>query len=91
MNCPFVFAWQIRQANIFYDLSSRANTLLMLLIMEHRGFPSVRKNGSQPMMLDMVLKKTIRPALRRAGTSSKVIGWHSFRHSLATNLRSLGG
>ena len=52
-------------------------------------FPSLRKNGSQPLQPDMVLKKAIRPALLRAGVN-KVIGWHSFRHSLATNLRSLG-
>jgi len=52
-------------------------------------FPSLRKNGSQPLQPDMVLKKTIRPALIKAGVR-KVIGWHSFRHSLATNLRSLG-
>ena len=38
----------------------------------------------------MVLRKIIRPALVRAGVENKVIGWHSFRHSLATNLRSLG-
>jgi integrase len=53
-------------------------------------FPSLRKNGTQPMLPDMMLKKTIRPALERAGVTDKVIGWHSFRHSLATNLRSLG-
>ena len=53
-------------------------------------FPSLRLNGTQPLMPDMVLKKFIRPALRRAGITEKVIGWHSFRHSLATNLRSLG-
>jgi hypothetical protein len=41
-------------------------------------------------MPDMVLKKTIRPALERAGIKDKVIGWHSFRHSLATNLRAAG-
>ena len=41
-------------------------------------------------MPDMVLKKIIRPALLRAGITDKVIGWHSFRHSLAANLRSLG-
>ena len=41
-------------------------------------------------MPDMVLKKVIRPALERAGITNKIIGWHSFRHSLATNLRSLG-
>ena len=35
-------------------------------------------------------QKSIRPALERAGITGKVIGWHSFRHSLATNLRSLG-
>ena len=38
----------------------------------------------------MVLKKIIRPALIRAGVHGKVIGWHSFRHSLATNLRAAG-
>lgn len=53
-------------------------------------FPSLRMNGTQPLMPDMVLKKAIRPALTRAGITGKVIGWHSFRHSLATNLRSLG-
>lgn len=53
-------------------------------------FPSVRKNGTQPLTPDMVLKKIIRPALKRANITCKVIGWHSFRHSLATNLRSLG-
>ena len=53
-------------------------------------FPSQRMNGTQPLQPDMVLKKIIRPALVRAGVKGKVIGWHSFRHSLATNLRSLG-
>jgi len=53
-------------------------------------FPSLRMNGTQPLMPDMVLKKAIRPALVRAGITGKVIGWHSFRHSWATNLRSLG-
>jgi site-specific recombinase XerD len=38
----------------------------------------------------MVLRNIIRPALVRAGVQGNVIGWHSFRHSLATNLRSLG-
>lgn len=53
-------------------------------------FPSVRLNGKKPVTPDMVLKKSIRPALLRAGITDKVIGWHSFRHSLATNLRAAG-
>lgn len=53
-------------------------------------FPSERLNGQKPLTPDMVLKKTIRPALERAGVQGKVIGWHSLRHSLATNLRAAG-
>ena len=53
-------------------------------------FPSQRLNGNVLVSPDMVLKKVIRPALVRAGITGKVIGYHSFRHSLATNLRSLG-
>lgn len=53
-------------------------------------FPSIRLNGKKPVTPDMVLKKTIRPALERAGIRDKVIEWHSFRHSLATNLRAAG-
>jgi len=53
---------------------------------------SYRCDGTdlQPLTPDIVLRKIIRPALVRAGITGKVIGWHSFRHSLATNLRSLG-
>jgi len=39
---------------------------------------------------DNLLKRYIRPALERAGIVGKVIGWHNFRHSLATNLRAMG-
>ncbi len=53
-------------------------------------FPSKRLHGKKPVSPDMVLKKIIRPALNRAGIEDKVIGWHSFRHSLATNLRAAG-
>jgi site-specific recombinase XerD len=38
----------------------------------------------------MILQKVIRPAANEAGITGKVIGWHTFRHSLGTNLRSLG-
>ena len=52
-------------------------------------FPSIRKNGAQPLTPDMLLKRIIRPAAETAGIKKR-IGWHTFRHSLATNLRSLG-
>jgi site-specific recombinase XerD len=53
-------------------------------------FPSTRHKGNKPIGPDSLLKKNIRPALARAGIVGKQIGWHSFRHSLATNLRTLG-
>jgi integrase len=37
----------------------------------------------------MVLKRHIRPALKRLGITKK-IGWHSFRHGMATLLRQCG-
>jgi integrase len=53
-------------------------------------FPSTRLNGKRPVSPDTLLKKVIRPAAARAGIKGKRIGWHSFRHTLATNLRALG-
>ncbi len=52
-------------------------------------FPSIRMNGTQPLTPDMLLKRMIRPAAEAAGIRKRV-GWHTFRHSLATNLRALG-
>jgi integrase len=52
-------------------------------------FPSIVKNGSQPIQPDMILKRHIRPALKRIGVAKR-IGWHSFRHGLATVLRQKG-
>ena len=53
-------------------------------------FPSARHKGKRPLSPDSILAKSIRPALAKEGIVGKRIGWHSFRHSLATNLRSLG-
>lgn len=53
-------------------------------------FPSIRENGTVPVWPDVILKKVIRPAAERAGIHGKRIGWHTFRHSLGTNLRALG-
>jgi integrase len=53
-------------------------------------FASLRLKGAKPLGPDNLLKRYIRPALQRAGIVGKVIGWHNFRHSLATNLRAMG-
>jgi integrase len=52
-------------------------------------FPSIAKNGKQPISPDMILKRHVRPALERIGVTKK-IGWHSLRHGLATMLRQQG-
>ena len=52
-------------------------------------FPSIQKNGTQPVQPNMILKRHIRPALERIGVQKK-ISWHSFRHGLATMLRQKG-
>ena len=53
-------------------------------------FASIRLKVKKPMGPDNLLKRYIRPAIKRAGIVGKVIGWHNFRHSLATNLRAMG-
>lgn len=52
-------------------------------------FPSIQKNGSQPVQPDMILKRHIRPVLEEMGVK-KTIGWHSFRHGLSQFLRQRG-
>ena len=51
-------------------------------------FPSVQKNGGQAISPDSILKREIRPALQRIGVN-KQVGYHTFRHTLATLLGSL--
>lgn len=51
-------------------------------------FPSIRKNGLQPLTPDMILKRHIRPVLAEVGVKKR-IGWHSFRHGLGTMLRQV--
>jgi integrase len=52
-------------------------------------FPSIAKNGAQPISPDMVLRCQIRSALTRIGVTKK-IGFHSLRHGLGTILRQQG-
>ena len=49
-------------------------------------FPSIQKNGTQPLQPEMVLRRHIRPALTRLGITKR-IGWHSFRHGFSNLLR----
>jgi site-specific recombinase XerD len=43
----------------------------------------------QPIAPEMILRRHIRPALKKLGITKR-IGWHSFRHGLATMLRQNG-
>lgn len=52
-------------------------------------FASVRANGTKPLCPNSLLKKSIQPAVRRAGITKR-IGFHSLRHSLATWLPQIG-
>jgi len=52
-------------------------------------FASPRMHGKQPLWPDMLLKNHIRPAVVRAGIQ-KQVGFHTFRHSLATLLKANG-
>lgn len=50
---------------------------------------SPETNGRNPLWLDMVLQNHIKPAVKRLGIAKRV-GWHTWRHSLATLLASKG-
>ena len=52
-------------------------------------FPSVAANGAHPVAPEMVLRRHIRPALKKIGVT-KQVGFHTFRHTLATLLRQQG-
>lgn len=49
-------------------------------------FPSIMKNGEMPIAPEMLLRRQIRPALKRLKVT-KNIGWHLFRHGFANLLR----
>ena len=52
-------------------------------------FPSVEKNGTQPISPETILRRQIRPALKKLGITKR-IGFHTFRHTLGTLLRQRG-
>jgi integrase len=52
-------------------------------------FASKRHRGRRPYWGQAILRKYIRPAAHRAGIQKR-FGWHTFRHSYSTLLRSVG-
>jgi len=52
-------------------------------------FASPEMHGKQPLWPNSVMEKHIRPTAIQAGISKRV-GWHTFRHSFATLLKSNG-
>jgi integrase len=52
-------------------------------------FASRRHRGRRPYWGQAILRKYVRPVAQRVGIQ-KCIGWHTFRHSYSTLLRSVG-
>jgi site-specific recombinase XerD len=52
-------------------------------------FASERYRGRRPYWGQAILRKYIRPAAQRAGIQKR-FGWHTFRHTYSTLLRSVG-
>lgn len=52
-------------------------------------FASRRHRGRKPIWGQAILRKHIRPVARRVGIQ-KQFGWHTFRHTYSTLLRSVG-
>src|ERR1700680_695496 len=52
-------------------------------------FASRRYRGRKPIWGQAILRKYIRPAAQRVGIQKR-FGWHTFRHTYSTLLRSVG-
>jgi integrase len=50
---------------------------------------SPKMGGKQPLWLSTIMRYYIRPAARRAGINHN-IGWHTFRHTFSSLIKSLG-
>jgi len=53
-------------------------------------FASPFTNGERPYWPESAMKNHVRPAAHSAGIRDKVIGWHTFRHSVGTLLGQKG-
>jgi len=56
---------------------------------DHWIFASRRHRGRRPFWGQAILRRYVRPILQRVGIQ-KCIGWHTFRHTYSTLLRSVG-
>jgi integrase len=52
-------------------------------------FASPRTNGKQPYWSGVLFRKHVLPAVKAAGINQRV-GWHTFRHTIATLLKANG-
>ena len=50
---------------------------------------SPHRKGKQPLWLSTIMRYYIQPAVKRAGIQKKV-GWHTFRHTFSSLVKSLG-
>ena len=50
---------------------------------------SPHRKGRQPLWLSTIMRYYIQPAAKRAGIQ-KNVGWHTFRHTFSTLIKSLG-
>jgi integrase len=50
---------------------------------------STQMVGKQPLWLSTIMRYYIQPAAKRVGISTR-IGWHTFRHTFSTLIKSLG-
>ena len=50
---------------------------------------SPHRKGKQPLWLSTVMRYYIQPAAKRASIQKK-IGWHTFRHTFSSLVKSLG-
>ncbi len=50
---------------------------------------SPQRKGKQPLWLSTIMLYYIQPAAKRAGIQKR-IGWHTFRHTFSSLLKSLG-
>jgi integrase len=52
-------------------------------------FASARAQGKHPLWGQTIMRKHVHPVAKELGIQKK-IGWHTFRHSYSTILRSMG-